>query len=247
MSGGGGVLLVRDQRVVGGAVDHAVRAVGRQGGQVVVGSNPVGITSAAGCQDDQGLVGEVIEGRSLPRRGVRLEVLVDRALQIAGGRPGGLSSSADCGGKLSSSPGEQRPTPSGRGREQCGDTAHDVVGAPSPGDVAGVAADAGAVESISTMSGDVVGILGGEGEHVEAAEGVAGQHVGSRNVSALQQGVEVGRYLRAVLGAVSGLAPAVTCAVVDADAGLLGDGRGDPPEIRRHQAGTRFENHGGAA
>ena len=111
----------------------------------------------------------------------------------------------------------------------------------------GVAADAGAVESTSTSPGDLVGVLGGEGERVEAAEGMPRQYIGSRNVSALEQGVQVGRYLRAVLGAVSELAPAVTCAIVDADAGLSVDGRRDPPVNRRHQAGTRFENHGGAA
>ena len=96
-------------------------------------------------------------------------------------------------------------------------------------------------------AGDLVGVAGGEGEHVEAAEGVAGQHVGSWHVSALQQRVQVGRDLGAVLGGVGGLAPAATGAVVDADPGVAGDGRGDPPEVRRHLAGARFEHDGGAA
>jgi hypothetical protein len=66
-------------------------------------------------------------------------------------------------------------------------------------------------------------------------------------VSALQQGVEVGRDLRAILRGVSGLAPPATGAVVDADPGGPGDGRRDPPEIRRHSAGGRFQHHGGRA
>ena len=76
---------------------------------------------------------------------------------------------------------------------------------------------------------------------------MARQHIGSGNVSALQQRVEVGRYLGAVLGGVSGLAPPATCAVVDAHTGVTGYGRRDPPEIRRHPACARFEHHGGRA
>jgi hypothetical protein len=65
------------------------------------------------------------------------------------------------------------------------------------------------------------------------------------DVPALQQPVEVGRDLRAVLGAVSGLTPPPTRAVIDADTGVPGDGRRDPPETRRHPAGARFEHDGG--
>ena len=96
-------------------------------------------------------------------------------------------------------------------------------------------------------SGDRVGVADGEGAYVEAAEGVARQHVGSWNVSVLQQRVEVGRYLPAVLRGVSGLAPSATCAVVDADSGVTGHGRRNPPENRRHLASARFEHDCGTA
>jgi hypothetical protein len=43
---------------------------------------------------------------------------------------------------------------------------------------------------------------------------MARQHIGPWNVSALQQRVEVGHYLGAVLGGVSRLAPPATCAVI---------------------------------
>jgi len=46
---------------VGGAVDDPVHAVGRQGGQVILLGGPAGGTPAAGCQDDQRLVGEVLQ------------------------------------------------------------------------------------------------------------------------------------------------------------------------------------------
>src|SRR5665647_3677730 len=45
-----------------------------------------GAASAAGCQDDQRLVREVTQRCGLFHRGVRLDVLVDRAAKIACGR-----------------------------------------------------------------------------------------------------------------------------------------------------------------
>src|SRR6266498_5378958 len=45
--------------------------------------------SAAGCHDDQRLVGEVTESRSLLRRDRRLDELVDRGANIACGRDAG--------------------------------------------------------------------------------------------------------------------------------------------------------------
>jgi hypothetical protein len=95
--------------------------------------------------------------------------------------------------------------------------------------------------------GDLIGVAGGEGEYVEAAEGMARHHIRSWNVSPLQQRVEVGRYLCAVLGGISGRAPPATCTIVDADPGVTGDGRRNPPENRRHPAATRFEHDCGAA
>jgi hypothetical protein len=88
LTGGGGGVLVHDQVGVGSAGDHAVHAVGRQGGEVVLECEPCSIAPAAGCQDDQGLVGEVTERCSMVPRGRGLAVLVERALKMArGSRP----------------------------------------------------------------------------------------------------------------------------------------------------------------
>jgi hypothetical protein len=89
LTGGGGGVFVHDQIVVGSAVDHAVRAVGRQAGQVVLRRFPWGITPAAGCQDNQWLVAEVTERCSLICRGRPLHVLVARALNMASGHGAG--------------------------------------------------------------------------------------------------------------------------------------------------------------
>ena len=89
----------------------------------------------------------------------------------------------------------------------------------------GVGADTGAVESISTMPATSRGVLGGVGECVETPEGVAGQHVGAGHVRALEQGVQIGGDLGGVLGGVGGVAPSAAGTVVDADAGVAGDGR----------------------
>ena len=110
--------------------------------------------SAAGGQDDQRLVGEVTEGGSLLARGRRLEVLVDRAAKRAWGGvagadlvPGPWRQAAEVGLGV-----QAAQTQSSCGLDQRGDTAHTVGGAPWPGDgVPGFAADAGAVESTSTM------------------------------------------------------------------------------------------------
>ena len=85
-SGGGGAFPVLDHRCVVGALDDAVDAVGRQGGQSVLLRRPAGGTSAAGRQDDQRLVGEVTQRCRLLHGGVPLDVLVDRAAEIACGR-----------------------------------------------------------------------------------------------------------------------------------------------------------------
>ena len=52
-------------------------------GHVVLPRRPGGITAAAGCWDDQRLVGEVTQRCSLVHRGSRLDVLVDRATNMA--------------------------------------------------------------------------------------------------------------------------------------------------------------------
>ena len=53
------------------------------------------------------------------------------------------------------------------------------------------------------QAGDLVGVTGGEDQGVQAAEGVARHDIGSGNVPALQQGMQVGGDLGAVLGGVS--------------------------------------------
>jgi len=72
-------------------------------------------------------------------------------------------------------------------------------------------------------------------------------HIGSRDVSAVQQRVEVGGSLRGVLEGVSELAPPSTCTVVDADLGVTGYGRRNPPEIRGQLASARLEHDRGTA
>ena len=56
---------------VGGAIDDAVRAVGRQLGQGVLLLGPAGATTAARSQDDERLVGEVVQGCGFLQRRVR--------------------------------------------------------------------------------------------------------------------------------------------------------------------------------
>ena len=110
--------------------------------------------AAAGGQDDQRLVGEVTEGGSLLRRGRRLEVLVDRAAKRA--------CRGDAGADLVSGPWRQVPKsdwayrrarPSRAEAETSAETRLMPLEEPLwPGDgVPGFAADAGAVESTSTM------------------------------------------------------------------------------------------------
>ena len=96
-------------------------------------------------------------------------------------------------------------------------------------------------------AGDLVEGSERRGEHVEAAEGMARQHIGPWNVSALQQGVEVGRYLGAVLGAVSGLAPPATGAVIDTDTVHGRRPARSTQESTRHPACARFEHDSGRA
>ena len=91
------------------------------------------------------------------------------------------------------------------------------------------------------------GVLGGVGECVETPEGVAGQHVGARHVRALQQGVQIGGDLGGVLGGVGGVAPSAAGTVVDADAGVAGDGGCYPAHRRGRHAGARLEHDGGTA
>ena len=59
----------------------------------------------------------------------------------------------------------------------------------------------------------------------------------------MQQRVEVGRDLRAVLRFVGGIAPPATGTVVDTDTGVAGHGRGDPSHVRRHLACAGLEHH----
>ena len=96
------------------------------------------------------------------------------------------------------------------------------------------------------QAGDLVGELRGEGLDVEAAEGVAGQHVGPGNVRAVEQRVQVGGDLGTVLWSVGGVAPASAGAVVHADCGVAGDRRRDPGEIGGDPTLTWFQDDGRA-
>ena len=68
------------------ALDYAVDAVGGQGGQSLLLRRPLGRTSAAGRQDDQRPVPEVTQRCRCLRGGARLDLLVDRAAEMACGR-----------------------------------------------------------------------------------------------------------------------------------------------------------------
>src|SRR3954470_8559358 len=65
LTGGCGGVLVLDEVDVCGAGDYAVHAVGRQGRELVLECKPCGIAPSARCEDDQGLVGELVERRSV--------------------------------------------------------------------------------------------------------------------------------------------------------------------------------------
>ena len=193
--------------------------------------------SAAGRQDDQRLVGEVSQGGRLPRRrwpGRTRRSCCERCLRspswrlprrgiAAAGRwrPTWRTAGPDPAEPNSTANAETRPT-----------TSYDVR---SPGDAtAGCPRGRrGGIEQ--RHAGDLVGVAGGEREHVEPAEGMARQHVRSGNLAALQQRVQVGRDLQAVLRSVRGLAPSTTRTVVDADPGVSGYRRSDPPETRGHR------------
>src|SRR6266567_8604857 len=79
LGGHGSICLLEDQVWVAGSLDHAVRAVGRQGGRLVLRRHPGGVTPTTGCQDDQWLVAEVGERCSFVFRCIGLEELVDGA------------------------------------------------------------------------------------------------------------------------------------------------------------------------
>ena len=87
--GAGRALLVGDQSLVICAVDGAVGAVGRQGRQVVLGRYVGGRATDAGCQDDQGLVGEAVQSCGLLGGGVALDELVDGAAEVVRGGEAG--------------------------------------------------------------------------------------------------------------------------------------------------------------
>jgi hypothetical protein len=70
LSGDGATVFVSDQPFVVCPRDDAVRAVGRQGGQLVLRGQVLGVTADAGGQDDQRLGGEVPQGCGFLRRGI---------------------------------------------------------------------------------------------------------------------------------------------------------------------------------
>ena len=76
-------------------------------------------------------------------------------------------------------------------------------------------------------------IVGGEGLDVQAAEGVAGQHVGPGHLCTLEQRVQVGGYLGSVLRAVGGVAPPPAGTVIYAHCAVPGPRRARPNQGRR--------------
>jgi hypothetical protein len=98
-------------------------------------------------------------------------------------------------------------------------------------------------------AGNLVGTGGGEGEDVQAAEGVTGEHVGPGNVCAwsIQQSVEVGCCLDGVLWTVGRVAPASTSTVVHADPGVTRDDRRYPPHRGGDLTQAWLQDHCGAA
>lgn len=72
------------------------------------------------------------------------------------------------------------------------------------------------------------------------------QHVGTGDVPAMPQRVQVRCDPRTVLRGGSGVAPAAPGQVVDADPGITSHGWCDPAEDRGHLSGAWFQHHGGA-
>ena len=76
---------------------------------------------------------------------------------------------------------------------------------------------------------------------------MTGQHVRPGNVGPFQQRMQVRGNVGTVLRAVRCVAPAATSAVVHADPGVAGHGRGDPAEVGGGRAMTRFQDDRGTA
>ena len=93
-------------------------------------------------------------------------------------------------------------------------------------------------------AGDLVGILRGVAHHVQAAEGMPGQHVGAGDVRSVEQRVQGGRDLRAVGRRPGGVTPSASGSVVDADPGVAGHVGRDPTEGRCGSPAAGLEDHG---
>jgi hypothetical protein len=65
---------------------------------------------------------------------------------------------------------------------------------------------------------------------IETTEGMARKHIGSSDLTAFQQRVEVRRYLPGVLSGIGSLAPSSTGTVVNADLGVASNGRFYPSQ-----------------
>ena len=96
-------------------------------------------------------------------------------------------------------------------------------------------------------AGDLPGILRGVRPHVQAAEGMPGQHVRTRDVCAVQQPVEIGRDLRTIGRTRGRITPATPRPVVHAHSAVAGHGGRDQPHRRRGAAATGLQDHGRAA
>ena len=97
--GSGSTLFVSDQPFVVASMTRCALLVDRVASWFWA-AEVGGVAADAGCQDDQWLVGEVPQGCGFLRRGIRLDVLVDRAAKVVCGRDAGADSPSERGGRL---------------------------------------------------------------------------------------------------------------------------------------------------
>ena len=168
-------------RVVGGGVGDPVEAVGRQSGHVLLLLLPSSAVPGVGGEDDQRLPVQAGQGRGLLHRGVGFDELVDEAVEVAGQRRVGarLVLNAAAGGC------RRRPGRSAvrrRGERPRGPARRRDRGR-CRGDARQGWARLGCGGVQEHQAGDVVRELRGEALDVQAAERVAGEHVGPGNVA----------------------------------------------------------------
>ena len=212
-------------------------------------ANHCGLLPPPGGEDDQRFGSEVGQGPGLGHRCVGNPILVDGAAHLVGGRhPGAGLVAGFCRQGRVTELGEHA-SQSEAGRSRCGGrhATQGVVGARTVRCGRGCGGGCGFGGVHQDQSGDVVGVLGGVAAHVEPAERMPRQHVGPGDTGVVQQGVQVGGDPGTVLGAVGGVAPAATGAVIHADPGVAGHGGGDQCQRRGHLARAGLEDHSRSA